>query len=62
MLTHTKQQLAQMKLHGFILALEEQEQSSTATFSFEERFALMVEREYRFRENKKNENISSIRK
>lgn len=55
MLTHTKQQLAQMKLHGFILALEEQEQSAAA-LSFEERFALMVEREYCFRENKKNEN------
>jgi len=56
MLHHTKQQLAAMKLSGFIIALEEQEQQTATPLSFEERFALMVEREYALRENRKNEN------
>ncbi len=56
MLHHTKQQLASMRLSGFIIALEEQEQQATISLSFEERFALMVEREYALRENRKHEN------
>lgn len=55
MLTHTKQQLAAMKLNGFILALEEPEQQTTM-LSFEERLAFLVEREFIYRENKKNQN------
>lgn len=55
MLFHVKQQLAAMKLHGFILALEEQENQNSA-LSFEEKLAFLVEREFIYRENKKNEN------
>lgn len=55
MLAHTKQQLAAMKFNGFILALEEPEQQ-TAMLSFEERLAFLVEREFIYRENKKNQN------
>lgn len=61
MLSHTKQQLAAMKLNGFILALEESEQQTSA-LSFEERLAFLVEREFIYRENKKNENRLKLAK
>lgn len=56
MLSHTKQQLAQMKLNGFILALEEQEQQKLSGLSFEERLSFLVEKEFMYRENKQREN------
>lgn len=62
MLTHTKQQLATMRLDGFILALEEQEKQQPSSLSFEERFAFLVEREFIYRENKKNENRLKLAK
>jgi DNA replication protein DnaC len=61
MLSHTKQQLAAMRLNGFILALEESEQQAS-TLSFEERFAFLVEREFIYRENRKNENRLKLAK
>lgn len=62
MLSHTKQQLAAMKLNGFILALEEQEQQLNSSLSFEEKLAFMVEREFIYRENKKNNNRLKLAK
>lgn len=50
----TFQQLTQMRLHGFTLALQEQlEQDQFKKLDFEERLGLLVDREYRHREDRK---------
>ena len=48
----THQQLAAMKLHGLAQAWDEQRQQAQATeLSFDERFALLVDRQWRWRED-----------
>lgn len=53
MLNHpTLEMLKSLKLHGMAAAFEEQLQNpSSASLSFEERFAILVDRERLFREN-----------
>jgi DNA replication protein DnaC len=49
----THQQLAAMKLHGLAQAWDEQRQQAQATeLSFDERFALLVDRQWRWREDR----------
>lgn len=56
MLEHTKQQMVALKLNGMLLALDEQLQHPPHQLSFEERFSLLVEREYLYQENQRLEN------
>jgi DNA replication protein DnaC len=55
MLNHqTSEQLRRLKLTGMALGFEEQlKQPQTQTLSFEERFGLIVDREWTFRENRR---------
>jgi len=54
MLHQTIEKLSQMKLHTMATALQEQlEQSSVSSLGFEDRFALLVDREWTSRENRK---------
>ena len=53
MIEQIKQQLIKMRLEGMLLALEEQAQHSSHDLCFEERLALLVDKEYWYRENKK---------
>jgi DNA replication protein DnaC len=56
MVEHTLQQMAAMRLHGMVLAFEEQRQQSALSLSFEERLTLLIDREYHYRENIKLQN------
>ncbi len=56
MLEHTKQQLATMRLYGIFEALQEQLNTPPLQLSFEERFALLIEREFCYRENQRLKN------
>ncbi|MGE3920919.1 MAG: IS21-like element helper ATPase IstB [Gammaproteobacteria bacterium] len=56
MLEHTKQKMASLRLNGMLLALEEQGTQLTSPLSFEERLALLIEREYSHRENQRLSN------
>lgn len=54
MLQQTFEKLSQMRLHSFADALKEQlQQSSVQELSFEERIAMLVDREWLSRENRK---------
>lgn len=54
MLHQTIEKLSQMKLHTMAAALQEQlEQPSLSSLSFEDRFAMLVDREWTSRENRK---------
>jgi len=54
MLHHTIEKLSQMKLHTMATALREQtEQPSLSSLSFEDRFAMIVDREWTSREDRK---------
>jgi DNA replication protein DnaC len=54
MLHHTVDKLSQMKMHTMALAFREQlEQPSLGSLSFEDRFAMIVDREWTSRENRK---------
>lgn len=53
MLEQTKQQMAALRLNGMLLALDEQIESPPHQLSFEERLALLVDREYLHRENQR---------
>ena len=53
-LEETLEKLNSMRLHGMRAALEHQlEQPETASLSFEDRFGLLVDQEWTFRENRK---------
>lgn len=56
MLEQTKQQLGAMKLYGLLSALDEQLNSPPHQLSFEERLALLVDKEFMTRENKRLSN------
>lgn len=56
MLEHTKQQLAAMRLYGIFEALQEQLNAPASSLSFDERFALLIEREFCYRENQRLKN------
>ncbi len=53
MLEQTKRQLASLKFEGMLLALEEQIANPPTELSFEDRVALLVDREHLHRENKR---------
>jgi DNA replication protein DnaC len=53
MLENTKQQMAALRLYGMIAALDEQILHPPQQLSFEERFALLIERESLHRENQR---------
>lgn len=53
MLEQTKQQIASLRLNGFLSALEEQLREPPHHLSFEERLALLVDREVLARDNQK---------
>ncbi|NWG75060.1 MAG: ATP-binding protein [Rubrivivax sp.] len=54
MLHQTMEKLSQMKLHTMATALQEQlEQPSVSSLGFEDRFAMLVDREWTSRENRK---------
>jgi DNA replication protein DnaC len=56
MLEQTKHQMATLRLHGMLLALDEQLLQPHHVLTFEERLALLIEREYRERENQRLSN------
>ncbi|HBD7287331.1 TPA: IS21-like element helper ATPase IstB [Legionella pneumophila] len=56
MLEHTKQQIASLRLNGFLAALEEQCANPPYQLSFEERLALLIDRELVERDNQKLKN------
>lgn len=53
MLEQTKQQIAALRLNGMLTALEEQLRNPPHQLSFEERLALLIDREVLERDNKK---------
>lgn len=56
MLEQTKHQMVALKLHGMLLALDEQVSQPSFQLTFEERLALLIEREYQHRENQRLSN------
>ena len=56
MLENTKQQMAALRLYGMIAALDEQLLYPAKELSFEERLALLIERESLYRENQRLSN------
>ncbi len=56
MLEQTKQNIAKLRLNGMLAALEEQELNLSSQLSFEERLALLVDREILYKENQKLKN------
>lgn len=56
MLEQTRHQLAMMKLHGLLSGLDEQFITCPHQLSFEERLALLIDKEFMYRENKRLSN------
>lgn len=56
MLEHTKQQIVSLKLNGLLEALEEQLRTPPHQLSFEERIALLIDREILHRDNRRLSN------
>lgn len=53
MLEQTKHQMVTLRLHGMLLALDEQLSRPLPQLTFEERLSLIIEREYHYRENQR---------
>ena len=56
MLEQTKRQMASLRLHGMLLALEEQLPQAEHQLTFDERLSLLIDREYHYRENQRLSN------
>lgn len=56
MLEQTKQNIAKLRLNGMLAALEEQELNPSLQLSFDERLALLIDREIVYKDNQKLKN------